>query len=141
VRTDHDLDADRVGTVDPGTNGTVLEESVYADGYEWFKVEYEDGTVGWSAANWFAEYTCVAYCVGDSVELYPEAAADTYLFEEPAPKDRPERSSDDPRIRRTVEPGTSATVIGKPRAVEDGIWWRVELSDGTTGWVPGYAFE
>jgi hypothetical protein len=35
-----------------GSTGTVLEDSVTAEGYTWWRISYDDGTTGWSAANW-----------------------------------------------------------------------------------------
>lgn len=35
-----------------GTVGTVIEGPIYEEGYNWWKIKYDTGTVGWSAENW-----------------------------------------------------------------------------------------
>lgn len=52
VRTEPGTSGSKITTMATGSTGTVLEGPVYADGYTWWKINYYDGTTGWSADNW-----------------------------------------------------------------------------------------
>ena len=37
-----------IGTKVAGSAGTILEGPIYSDGFTWWKIQYDDGTTGWS---------------------------------------------------------------------------------------------
>jgi hypothetical protein len=41
-----------ITTMAAGSTGTILEGPVFTEGYTWWKIIYNDGTIGWSADNW-----------------------------------------------------------------------------------------
>jgi len=41
-----------LGIQRPDSKGVIVEGPVTADGYQWFKVDYESGTDGWNVASW-----------------------------------------------------------------------------------------
>ncbi len=44
-----------LGTQQRGASGTVIAGPAYANGYVWWRVDYDYGTDGWSAGNWLRE--------------------------------------------------------------------------------------
>lgn len=52
VRVNPGLASQEIKIQPEGTSGKILEGPVCADDYTWWKVEYEDGTIGWSAEDW-----------------------------------------------------------------------------------------
>jgi len=52
VRENPGLAALEIRNQPKGTSGKILEGPVCADNYIWWKVEYQDGAVGWSAQDW-----------------------------------------------------------------------------------------
>jgi len=57
-----------VDRIPAGRGGVVLDGPISAGVYQWYKVEYNNGVIGWSAGNWLARDE-----VGDvnPVKLYP----------------------------------------------------------------------
>lgn len=52
VRTNPGLTPPEIKTEPERTSGKILEGPVCTDNYTWWKVEYQDGTIGWSAEDW-----------------------------------------------------------------------------------------
>jgi uncharacterized protein YgiM (DUF1202 family) len=52
VRSGPGLGYSTITTEPVGSTGIVLEGPANADGYVWWKIRYNDGTVGWSAEDW-----------------------------------------------------------------------------------------
>jgi len=59
VRENPGLGAKEIKVQPKGTSGKILEGPVCADNYIWWKVEYQDGTIGWSAENWLEAKTVI----------------------------------------------------------------------------------
>jgi len=38
-------------------------------------------------------------------------------------------------VLKKVYPGALVTVVGGPRCADQWTWWKIELGDGTTGWM------
>ena len=60
VRSAAGVNASWVNNVTGGTLGTVVNGPMYADGYTWWHVTYDNGTSGWSAGNWLAKHSSFA---------------------------------------------------------------------------------
>ena len=52
VRSEPSLNSQIIKPEPRNTSGKILEGPVCADNYVWWKVKYQDGTIGWSAENW-----------------------------------------------------------------------------------------
>ena len=52
VRAAASTNANWVNNVSAYTGGTVKDGPRYGDGYTWWYITYDNGTTGWSAANW-----------------------------------------------------------------------------------------
>jgi predicted MPP superfamily phosphohydrolase len=52
VRSEPILNSQIIKTEPRNTSGKILEGPVCADNYVWWKVKYQDGTIGWSAQDW-----------------------------------------------------------------------------------------
>lgn len=52
LRAGPGLDKEMLGTLPDDTRLKVLDGPETADGYKWWKVQTEDGLVGWVAGDW-----------------------------------------------------------------------------------------
>lgn len=52
LRVGPGLNEDTLRIVDDGTRLRVLEGPTTADGYDWWKVQTDDGLLGWTAGTW-----------------------------------------------------------------------------------------
>jgi len=54
LRAEPGLTQETLRILDEGTQLKVLEGPETMDGYKWWKVQTEDGQIGWVAGNWLA---------------------------------------------------------------------------------------
>ncbi|MGC8913316.1 MAG: glucosaminidase domain-containing protein [Thermoplasmata archaeon] len=109
-----------------GTTGVVIAGSQYASGYYWWKIRYSDGVTGWSAENWLEKYSggggnSGKFKIGDIVETTANLNV----------RNGPGLSY---RIIKTEPSGTTGKVVGGPVDADGYTWWRIQYSDGVTGW-------
>ncbi|HET9659777.1 MAG TPA: SH3 domain-containing protein [Thermomicrobiales bacterium] len=133
------------------TSGTVLAGPTRKDNYDWYQIRLSDGTVGWvagqlmrsggsSGGNTTPTRTPTTragtptrtptpggvagggFSVGDSFRV------NTYVNFRTAPGYAGTRL-------RTLEVGTTGTIIGAGRTVDGLHWSNVRLSDGSAGWI------
>lgn len=151
----------RVGAIEPGEIFTVLEGPVCADGFNWWRVDY-NGVVGWTVEGQGEDYWVVPVIAAAESDTptpaltpvnTPVPAVDV-VYAPPLPIDnvlaigtqvRVNTSGDQLRVR--AEPGTGGAVVtqlsdGEIVTVTDGAreadgyrWWQIETADGQTGWT------
>lgn len=125
-----------------GTSGTVLAGPKRLDNYDWYQIRLADGTTGWVAGQYMkaggAGTTATptgkagtsvpgstaggGFSVGDSFRV-------TTLVNFRA---NPGYSG---TLLRSLETGTTGTIIGTGRTVDGLHWSNVRLSDNSTGWI------
>jgi hypothetical protein len=74
VRPIPSITSSRLGRQAPSSQGTVLEGPVVADGFSWYKVDYDTGPDGWSAGSYLRDLT-----VGGGEEARPLGLTPTSL--------------------------------------------------------------
>lgn len=52
VRSDPGIDSPSIDTMVKGSTGTIIDGPVFRDNLNWWKVEYDSGTIGWSSGKW-----------------------------------------------------------------------------------------
>jgi Tol biopolymer transport system component len=75
VREDPDIGSAEIKTQPKGTQGKIFEGPACADDYVWWKIEYQDGTIGWSAQDWLEvpQYASkIAYLYGNNIWVINE---------------------------------------------------------------------
>src|SRR5262245_32066013 len=127
LREDFSLDAGVVTVLTEGTTATVTDGPEEADGYTWYELDVEDGSVGWAAGDFlelaaaedpgFAEGDEVVV-VGGNLNLRAEAglAAD---------------------ILDVMADGSTATVVSGPVTADGLPWYELDTTDYGQGWSAG----
>lgn len=120
-----------IDTEPAAMRGTVKDGPTYADGYEWWYVEFDDDRYDGTASGWCAkgdawlesgkEWT-TKFCLYDAVH-----ATDYVNI-----RDGPGTGSSDVG---TAAPGDTGDVLEGPRNADGYTWWRVRFHDNTDGWV------
>jgi uncharacterized protein YgiM (DUF1202 family) len=123
------LDAAVVYVMDGGTEVTILAGPSPSDGYHWYKVETDDGDVGWAIGEGLAPKSdggaSPEFAKGEDVVV------DT---------DRLNLRVGAGLARTVVDvlPGGTALIVSNgPMAVDGYDWYEVETRDGRLGWVAG----
>lgn len=74
VRINPGIAEQEIKTQPKWTYGTILKGPACQDNYVWWKVEYQDGTIGWSAEDWLkvkvASESKIAYIRSDTGRIY-----------------------------------------------------------------------
>lgn len=137
VREAPDPDAKRLGNFPPNAVVIVTDGPIEAKGYIWWQTDNQYGLAGWVAG-------------GDGEELWL-----TGELGDKRPVNRPVRLGDvvqvttaygrnlsiryEPGVhgllKKRVEAGTHLQVIDGPVILDNVRWWRVQRSDGLTGWA------
>ena len=105
------------------TSGTVIDGPTTSGGYQWYKVDYDDGVAtGWSAANWLP-YS--RFGAGDGV------ATTSALSVRSAPGTGSSRLD-------TASNGEGGTVVDGPVDSDGYRWFKVDYNSSATGWSAGF---
>lgn len=113
----------RLDVAPQGTSGTVIDGPVDADGYRWYKLDYDGGVAtGWSAANWLP-YS--RFDVGHGVTTTTSLSV----------RDGPGTSYS--RVD-TAASGEGGVVVDGPVDSEGYRWFRVDYDSSATGWSAGF---
>ena len=99
-------------SVPAGTLGEVIDGPIIVDGVTWWKVKFENGSVGWVKDGDLAPSEVIT---NSETSVYSEPGGIGFLG--------------------TVPKGTLGKIIDGPRTIGGVRWWKVEFEDGTTGWV------
>ena len=109
-----------------GASGKILEGPACADNYVWWKVEYQSGTIGWSAENWLEVKEVIAeVSAGNNVwtSIGPEGGSINAL-------------AFDPQNPNTVYAGTWGGVF---KTTDGGVNW---VNTGLTStWINALAID
>ncbi|MEM4309080.1 MAG: SH3 domain-containing protein [Thermoplasmata archaeon] len=125
VRTGPGLSYSVIKTEPAGSVGKVIGGPTSADGYTWWKIQYNDGTTGWSAENWLEKYQGGSgkFKIGDKVRVTAQSGLNVRYG--------PGLSYG---VIKTEPYGATGTVLGGPQTADGYTWWRVQYTDGTVGW-------
>ena len=116
------------GAQPAGTYGTVIDGPVDAQGYRWWKIDYENGVDGWSVENFLKTDTPLI-----APGIVPQAHASELV-----------KTVDRVKVRAAA--GTSAIGLGvQPRGVRGTLlegpveanghrWWKIDYENGVDGW-------
>lgn len=128
VRTGPSTDFSVIRTVASGTSMTVLGQDTTGT---WLRVQFSDGTLGW-IARFLTNFTAAAPFV-QTPPLAPPASVPAQPIENVDLgvniRTGPSTSYS---VIRTVPSETTLSVLGQDVT---GTWLRVQLADGTIGWV------
>ncbi len=150
IRLRAEIDGEVVGELSPNTQLTVLENAVCGDTYAWFRVQTEDGRAGYvaqgddsqnpraefitlleaalaaapatSGSAPSAELCATTFAAGSNATV----AQRVFVYTEPL------LTAD---VVATVEPGNALLLQAGPLCGESGLWWKVRLGDGASGWA------
>jgi uncharacterized protein YraI len=110
IRTGPATYYDRKTVVPEGAAGSVRAGPRESYGYTWYKIAYNAGYVGWSAANWLTPAPNHTFELHESV--YARGALHTYH--------RPRLHS---RIVETISAGSNAEIVNGPVQADGYTWW------------------
>ncbi|MCB9450462.1 MAG: tetratricopeptide repeat protein [Anaerolineaceae bacterium] len=126
LRSGPGLNFDIIGRLEKGTVVTLVEGPHKANGYAWWRIQTDDGTVGWSVERVETEQTlqpaleigeqAIVNTVGDTLNLRsgPGVAFD---------------------VVTQLARGTMVTVLEGPQSGGDFTWWKIRTEDGVEGWA------
>ncbi len=134
-----------------GTEVTLLDGPVSADGYNWWKVREPEGLEGWVVDLYGGQITLVPRAVFGTqlVDALSEIAANPSMASVLAIDDTVAVTLTDPRgslrlrngaglsfrIISMLPNGTRLTVTDGPRTSDRLTWWQVRTPDGNVGWA------
>jgi uncharacterized protein YgiM (DUF1202 family) len=127
VREDFGTDADVITTLDTGAEAVVTDGPEEADGYTWYELDVEDGTVGWAAGDYLALAAAEdpGFAEGDAVVVVDgnlNLRADAGL---------------DADILDVMTDGSTATVLSGPVTADGLPWYELDTDDYGQGWSAG----
>ncbi len=127
VRADPSLSGRVITTASRGWLGFVLAGPTLTDGYEWYQVRWENGTVGWSAKDFLAaapfdENPTGQFAVGD----FAEARQFLEIRARPGVAQT---------VIATLGSGGRLQITRDPVAVNDAIWYGVYTENDDGGWA------
>jgi hypothetical protein len=100
-----------------GSTGTVLEGPVVKGGQTWWEIQYSDGTKGWSAEIGLESEISIGHEVKTTKNLYVRNVP-----------------GGDDKTDIVMPAGSTGTVLEGPVVKGDLTWWKIQYSDGKTGW-------
>jgi uncharacterized protein YgiM (DUF1202 family) len=134
-----------------GTEVTVLDGPVNADGYNWWLVREPNGVEGWIVDFYGGQITLVPSSIFGTtiVDQMSEAAANPSMVSLLAVDDAVTVTLSDPRgslrlrngaglsfrIISMLPNGTRLTVVEGPREADSLTWWQVRTPEGNVGWA------
>lgn len=126
VRSDHNLSASVLGTVSTGDIVNLTGTPVDADGYTWVPITVSGSSIsGWAAGDYFVG-------AGESPGGWPGGTFVTVNSDNVNLRNAPGLSG---AIIATYSQGTNATVLEGPASGNGYSWYRIEISNGTVGWM------
>ena len=143
VRSFPYLSGEILGTEPTGSQGTVTGGVIWSDGFWWWQIQYDDGTVGWSVETYMEPAPGTA--PAPQPLLPPPSAIPSTKF---SINDRVITTTN-LNVRATAggtflgtEPFFSfGTVIGGPVFADNSWWWQIQYDNGITGWSSEVYFE
>jgi uncharacterized protein YgiM (DUF1202 family) len=118
------------GTEFLGAQGTVVSGPIAADGYDWWQVKYDDGTLGWSKENFLVQ---VQASLSSSTTPYAPLAIGDRVQTMTNLNVRAS-SSLSGAIKEVELPGVKGVIVGGPASADGYKWWHVKYDDGVDGW-------
>lgn len=152
VRVSPSLAGSRIATEPTGSQGIILDGPVDADGYKWWRIQYDSGTSGWSAGEWLIFlFTGESSSPSGNASFSPTPPS---ISEETQSTDilrflpgTRVKTTDRVRVRfspsltgkteRIEAAGIKGTLITGPLANDGYLWWRMRYDSGSQGWSAG----
>jgi len=131
VRYSPSVNAGEIETLLWGDRVLWLGNRISAEGRNWLEVVVGSGNIGWiedipgATFENNAFYTTPGLRVGDVITVLPEGSGANL-------RDYPSTYQERVKVLRTND---QLTVIGGPYQAEFQMWWQLEASDGSIGWV------
>jgi uncharacterized protein YgiM (DUF1202 family) len=151
LRSDTGVEYQIRAKLERGTEVTLLDGPVNADGYNWWLVREPNGVEGWIVDFYGGQITLVPSSIfGTSiVDQMNEAAANPSMVSLLALNDAVTVTLSDPRgslrlrngaglsfrIISMLPNGTRLTVVDGPRESDSLTWWQVRTPEGNVGWA------
>ncbi|HEY7034692.1 MAG TPA: SH3 domain-containing protein [Thermomicrobiales bacterium] len=124
------LDYAVVYVMDGGTEVTILDGPSPSEGYHWYKVETDDGDVGWVIGEGLAPGS-------DDSGATPDFAKGEDVVVDTARLNLRVGAGLDQTVVDVLPGGTALIVSNGPMAADGYDWYEVETRDGRLGWVAG----
>jgi|GEM_PF-1487402 len=125
LRDDASLDAGIIDTMPSGTQATVLDGPVTADGIPWYQIDAGDFGTGWAAGGYLA--------LVEEADGFP---AGTVLVVDADLLNLRDGPSLDAGVIDQLPTYAAVTIVSGPQAADGYDWYEVD-SDAGTGWVAG----
>jgi uncharacterized protein YgiM (DUF1202 family) len=127
LRADFGTDADVVTVLENGTTASVTDGPEDADGYTWYELDAEDGSVGWAAGDFLALAAAEdpGFSEGDQVVVTGGSLNlrdDTGLSA---------------NVLAVMADGSTATVLSGPVTADSLPWYELDTDDYGQGWAAG----
>jgi uncharacterized protein YgiM (DUF1202 family) len=125
MRDDVSLEASVIAVLPQGTEGTVLEGPLSADGDDWYLLDTAFGA-GWAVGSYLVRLSALNWFdVGQSVSVVDGSLN---------LRDAPGLSA---TVVDTMSEGTALTIAGTPEPSDGSIWYPVVTASDAEGWCVG----
>lgn len=125
LRSSAGTTATSIGSLDVGTQLTIVSGPVAASGYNWYQVASSSGQSGW--------------VIVDALEIVPDANANFATGDQVVVFDGPVNlrasASTSANVVQSIPQETVLTITGGPSAGNGYTWYQVQTADSATGWV------
>jgi len=137
VRADADISSALIGKQSSGSQGTILSGPTASGGFNWWKIDYDNGPDGWSAEN-FITKAISGGNTGLQITMTPGNSAkfstgDHILVSAKSLNVRDVPSVSGATLGKQMI-GNSGTITGGPAIANSFNWWKVSYDNGMIGW-------
>lgn len=113
-----------------GSEGTVLDGPVSADGYQWYQLQTSQGT-GWAAGQFLAKKSAGGTDPDPGGDEWTAGTAVTVNTDFLNMRQQPSLSGS---VVAVLPYGTPLTITGGPQQADGYTWYSVQTAQGGTGW-------
>ncbi len=138
IRSDAGTNHLVIGNVSDGARGTILDGPRRANGYTWWRVDWEDAPTGWSVGVVDEHLLLLRIEEGEPEEIAAQGlnVGDTVVVQNTLDIGLNIRSDAGTNhlVIGNVSDGARGTILDGPRRANGYTWWRVDWEDAPTGW-------